>query len=98
MKEKPLVKKLKKKLGEEVGGFWVKIHGGLFQFTGLPDLIGCVKGKFIAIEAKAPGRLDNVTPRQQFVLDAITKAGGLAFAADDVATALKRVRRWLREP
>lgn len=97
MKEKVLVKKIRKKLVATFGGFWVKLHGGLFQAVGLPDLIGCVRGRFIGIEVKVPGKLHNVTARQQYILDAITEAGGLAFATDSVADALKRVRQWLRK-
>ena len=95
MKEKFLVKKLRKKLEGTVGGFWFKSHGGPFQLVGLPDLIGCVEGLFIGIEVKQLGKLGKVTARQQFVLGLITKAGGLAFVTDDVLTAVKKVKRWL---
>lgn len=98
MSESRLVKKIKKKLTTTVGGFWVKLHGGLFQVVGLPDLVGCVRGRFVGIEVKVPSKLHKVTPRQQFILDMITEAGGLAFVTDSVDTAVKRVRRWLREP
>jgi hypothetical protein len=42
-------------LHTEVGGYWVKIHGGPFQRVGLPDLIGCVNGLFFGLEVKLEG-------------------------------------------
>lgn len=44
--------------------------------VGIPDFICCYKGKFIGIETKAPGKLDNVTANQMKVGEAILKAGG----------------------
>lgn len=37
-----------------VGGWVGKIHGNEFQ-SGYPDLFVCYKGRFIALEVKAPG-------------------------------------------
>lgn len=34
--------------------FWFKVHGGPYQEAGIPDLLGCVRGKFIALEVKMP--------------------------------------------
>lgn len=97
MKEKDLVKKIKKRLAKTVGGFWFKVHGGLFQMAGLPDLIGCVRGRFIGVEVKLPGKLHKLTKRQSRILKLIRKAGGLAFVTDSVPDTVKRVKRWLRE-
>lgn len=98
MRESDLVKKGKAALKRELGGFWVKLHGGLFQTVGLPDLVGCVRGRFVGIEWKVPGRKQTLTERQRFVLDQITAAGGLAFVADNAEDAVRRVRRWLHKP
>lgn len=47
--------------------------------VGVPDLLICYKGKFVAIELKAEkGR---VTKIQLHTLDKITAAGGLAFVS-----------------
>jgi len=44
--------------------------------SGIPDIICCVKGKFIAIEVKsATGKL---TELQKYELEKITEAGGVA--------------------
>lgn len=95
MKERTLVTALRVTLRRELGGWWVKLHGGMFQAVGLPDIIGCCRGRFIAIECKVPGKLDTVTERQHFVLEAIRDAGGLAFVTDNKEYALARIKKWL---
>jgi hypothetical protein len=66
---------------------WVrKILGGLGQ-SGLPDLLGCWKGRAFAIEVKRPDSRYGVTARQSQSLAAIRRAGGIALVArslDDV--------------
>ena len=44
------------------------------------DILVCYKGRFIAIECKAPG--EKLTDRQSFVLEEIKKAGGNVFVID----------------
>lgn len=49
------------------------------------DLVGIFKGKFLAIECKAPGK--NPTPEQQLFIDMVNKLGGIAGvvrSADDL--------------
>lgn len=36
-----------------VEGWYTKIWGGGFQKAGIPDLICCINGKFVAVELKA---------------------------------------------
>lgn len=85
----------------EIGGLSIHVEtpGLLFDRHGKPvkigkkgrlDIASCVKGRFVAIDAKI-GR-DRLKPDQQKFADAVTRAGGLAFAAwsvDDVAERLK---------
>lgn len=52
--ESRLQRKIQSALRREVGGWWTKIHGGPFQAAGIPDLIGCVEGRFFALEVKRP--------------------------------------------
>jgi hypothetical protein len=54
--ESRLQQRIKKRLLAEVGGKWIKLHGGPFQEAGQPDLIGCVDGWFFGFEVKIPGR------------------------------------------
>ena len=79
--------RIKQALQREVGGKWIAIHGGPFQEAGLPDLIGCVEGFFIAIEIKI-GR-KRPTPLQQEQINDIKSKGGIAICVNSVESALK---------
>ena len=93
--EKRITKKMKELLKQRFGGFWFKVHGGPFQAAGIPDLIGCAEGCFIAIEVKRPERMDQVSTLQAVTLDQISRSGGLAFVACDPEEAVKRVAEYL---
>ena len=47
------------------------------------DMVGKKIGLFLAIEAKAPGKINNTTANQNARIREIREAGGVAFAADD---------------
>jgi len=51
--------------------------------VGIPDLICCWRGRFLAVETKAPGKIDDVTPNQQARIREIRAADGLAVVTDD---------------
>lgn len=60
--------------------YWkFKSHGEPMQVRGIPDILMCFGGLFIAIEFKImrSGRVD-VTPLQDWTMEEITKAGGTA--------------------
>jgi len=88
MSEAQIVKKILKALRKR-GGFWRKIHGGPFQESGLPDIIGCWEGKFIAFEVKRPG--EEATPLQLHVLDEIHKNRGLVAIVESVEDVLIQI-------
>ena len=46
---------------------------------GVPDILMCLAGRFVAIELKREG--EKPTKLQEYVLQEIQKAGGLAFCA-----------------
>ena len=52
MKEKDLIAKISNYLKSVNDLFFWKEHGGQYGTAGIPDLIVCYKGKFIAFEAK----------------------------------------------
>ena len=62
--------------------FMPATHG--FGINGIPDIVGCYKGLFFAIEVKAPGKLRNVTALQRMQINQINHAHGWAVAADSV--------------
>lgn len=78
-----------------------KIHGGQYQEAGIPDLVACVNGRFVAIEAKfkrpgeSPERArQKVTARQQYQLDRLQQAGavvGVAISAEDAHRILDQI-------
>lgn len=88
--EKRIEKSIKDWL--ELNNCWLlKVQGGSnAPSTGVPDILTCIKGRFVGIEVKTPtGR---VTKIQQYQIDQINKSGGFAF----VATSLEDVRMELR--
>ncbi len=71
------------------GIFHYKNHGGLGSAPGVPDIVGCYKGRMIAIEVKAPkGYLSD---HQIEFLKRINEAGGLAFMAKDIDTVIEKL-------
>lgn len=49
--------KIKKQIKDyitRIGGFWSIVQGGPYSKPGDPDLICCVQGRYIGIEAKTP--------------------------------------------
>ena len=51
---------------------------------GIPDIICCWNGRFLAIECKAPGKRGNTSVLQDREIAAIKGANGLAVVVDDV--------------
>ena len=56
---------------------------GPFSVHGVPDIICCVNGKFVAIEVKAPGKVKSVTKNQRYHLATIKENGGYAIVTDN---------------
>jgi hypothetical protein len=54
-----------------------------FGKVGVPDFICCWEGRFLAIEAKAPGKLSNTTANQNMRIQEINDCMGIAFVADN---------------
>jgi len=75
-----------------VGAWSLKVHGHLGQRAGVPDILACLRGRFVAIEVKRPG--GRLSPHQRRELLAIVAAGGVALVVDGVGqviTALERL-------
>ena len=79
VKESTVVKNIRKSLDSQYPGFYFKVYGSAFQKVGIPDIVGLHKGKFIAIEVKAPGKEKNLTKIQEACIEKIKLAGGIAF-------------------
>lgn len=64
------------------GAYVLNIHGNEFQ-AGVPDLLCCFKGRFIAIELKYGN--NKASKLQAHRITKIQKAGGIAFVAYSTA-------------
>jgi hypothetical protein len=60
----------------------IKVLGGLGQEPGIADLIGCVKGRAVALELKTPGGRHKLSPAQSDFLASWSAAGGFSAVID----------------
>lgn len=65
------------------GWYYMPMQNGM-GVHGIPDFICCVAGKFISIEAKAPGK--EPTENQKDRGDEINLAGGTWIVVDNIQT------------
>lgn len=77
------VKDAVKKLLKERGIWYFMPASNGFGKVGIPDIICCCDGKFLAIETKAPGKINNTTPNQNMRIEEIRAAKGWALVVDD---------------
>jgi Holliday junction resolvase len=64
------------------GVYAIRTHGGSFQQKGTPDVIGCARGRFFAIEAKRSAK-EQPTTAQRYNLKKFRQAGGKTFVGYD---------------
>ncbi len=80
------VKRKLKKMLDELGAYHYPASAGSYSVGGIPDRIGCYKGRFFGIEAKRPGRRGEenrgLSALQYRTGQSIEKAGGLFFVVD----------------
>lgn len=93
MNEGDLAKKMAKVIRDR-GGFAVKTHGDPRQRRGLPDIIGCYRGRFIGIEVKLPGKENTVTKLQAATLGQIRAGGGIG-AMGTTVQGVRRLLDWI---
>ena len=60
------------------GAFCFKVWGSEHMMAGLPDIIGCFKGRFFAFETKLPEKRSNTSLIQERIMAKIRAAGGVA--------------------
>lgn len=75
MTEKQLQRKVIKYLNALPHTWFFKVWGGGFQRSGIPDLICCINGTFVAIELKGTG--GKPTKLQELNINNINAAGGI---------------------
>ena len=91
LKEKAVENKRKKWLKDK--GYWFfKVHGSIFQPSGIPDILACIDGKFVAIEVKRT-KGGVVSALQKAQIAKIKENGGIA----GVATSMEEFLEILKE-
>jgi hypothetical protein len=83
--EKKVKDKVKKLLGEYGAYYFMPATGG-FGKSGVPDIVACIKGRFIGIECKANG--GKPTALQEKNLVDIMNKGGVAILVDETGIEL----------
>jgi riboflavin biosynthesis pyrimidine reductase len=83
--EKKVKDKVKKLLAEHGAYYFMPATGG-YGKSGVPDLVACIKGRFIGIECKANG--GKPTALQEKNLVDIMNKGGVAILVDETGIEL----------
>ena len=82
MLEKDIVKAILKYLKTVPNCFSWKEHGGMYGTAGIPDIICCYCGRFVAFEVKT--ETGKLTKLQEATIRKIKKAKGQAFKVTSV--------------
>lgn len=80
--EKKVKDKVKKLLAEYGAYYFMPATGG-YGKSGVPDLVACIKGRFVGIECKANG--GKPTALQEKNLVDIMNTGGVAVLVDETS-------------
>ncbi len=94
MKESDIVRAILKYLKTVSDCFCWKEHGGMYGTAGIPDIICCYRGKFVAFEVKT--EKGKTTALQDSIINKIQKCGGkvaVVRSVDDVKAVLEEVKQ-----
>ena len=69
--------KFRPRLDAIPGSWWVKVQQVCIR--GMPDFLGCIYGRFVAIELKKDER--HPDKLQSYTMDRIAQAGGITYTA-----------------
>lgn len=92
MAEKDIVAAILRLLKKTPNCFCWKEHGGMYGTAGIPDIIACINGRFVAFEVKT--ETGKLTKLQEITIQKIRDANGQAFkvtSAAEVAAILKEL-------
>lgn len=90
MTESELKNKVKAAIKKRFPDLWVYKTADRFS-SGIPDFLICAWGRLVAIELKAPHRPTKGDPIQEYVINAIVKAGGKAKVCNTVEAVLETI-------
>jgi|TARA_R100000742_G_C4276918_1_gene98340 pantothenate kinase len=71
--------KVLEELREMKNSYWIKIQQ--LSIRGIPDIIGVVNGRFVALELKKSHQ-EKADKLQEYVLEEVDKAGGIALVTN----------------
>jgi len=94
MNESEIIRRIKEYLKGVDGLFFWKQFGGAYSPAGLPDIIVCCRGRFIAFEVKT--EKGKTTVLQEVALRRIRAAGGIAEvvrSVDEVRAVIETLER-----
>ena len=91
MLEKDIVNQILKYLKNIPYCFAWKTHGDAYSHKGIPDIIVCLNGRFVAFEVKTPS--GKLTMLQQSTLTKINAAKGNAYKV----TSLQEVQEYIEK-
>ena len=92
MLEKDIVAAILRLLRKTPNCFCWKEHGGMYGTAGIPDIIACINGRFVAFEVKT--ETGKLTKLQEITIQKIRSAKGQVFkvtSATEVAAILKEL-------
>lgn len=75
------VKKKVRELLDDLGAYYFFPPANGYGRAGIPDIVGCILGRFVAIECKA-GK-NTTTALQERELSRIEESGGFTFVANE---------------
>jgi Holliday junction resolvase len=94
-KKSPLESVVRRKIVKALearGGFWAVIHGSPLQRRGLPDIIGCYRGRYVSFEVKRDAE-GKPTPLQEHTMKRIRTEGGVSIRIHTVEQAMLVIDR-----
>jgi nucleoside-diphosphate-sugar epimerase len=83
MAERDIVAAILRLLKKTPNCFCWKEHGGMYGTAGIPDIIACINGRFVAFEVKTP--TGELTRLQEITIERIRAAGGWAYKVTSAA-------------
>lgn len=91
--ETRVVEQVLNALHSNCAGFYFNVHGSPYQGKGVSDILGCHKGRFIAVEVKRPKGESyyDLTPHQKRFLRDVNKHGGIGVSARTPEEAVRKV-------
>lgn len=91
--ESTIVRRIMKWLKSQPDCFCWKEHGGMYGTAGIPDIICCINGRFVAFEVK--NEKGRTTVLQDVAIQKIQNAGGISAVVrslDEVQTIVAAVK------